>query len=503
MKKTYSERAYQREAQEKARDAIRSGHKRIILQLPCGGGKTVIAAEITKSAKAKGNKVLFLVNRRELVFQARDKMRDYGLRCGVIMAGEPHDHEADTQVASMQTYVRRMDLDELRFNRWWHDSDLIFVDECHTSISPTYQKILRAYGDRAIVIGLTATPCRSDGRGLGAYYSKIVKTISTGDLIDQGFLTPYRYFAPFTPDLSDVPIVANDYSLGYLGEKLNRKHLIGDIYENWSIICPDRPTIIFATTIKHSLAIAQRFQEAGVAAEHIDHKTPKGERDIILKRYLYRDVQVLVNQGILCEGTDLPLTSCIVFARPTKSYGRFVQMGGRGGRPSDETGKRDCIILDHGGCVNEHGFLEDDREWSLDDKQKAWHSYLPPEKEERPVICQTCGCVTKGGTVCPQCGSPIKRYGKNVDTREGELVEVGKREKYTEVEKRQFYGMCKWVCLQKGYQEGYISHKFKEKFGVWPKGFKDTAPIIPDQGFRNWMKHINIKRAKAKAKGMR
>jgi len=498
--KIFEKRQYQLDAVEKARYNVGLGHKHIIIHAPTGSGKTKIASDITMLGRAKKKKILFLANRRELIFQAKGTLEETGLTCGLIMAGEPHNHDADIQVASMQTYIRRMDLDELKFNRWWHDADIIFVDECHTSISPSYMKILQAYGDRAVVIGLTATPCRSDGRGLGEYYSKIVKTVGIGELIKLGYLVPFRYFAPTLPDYSDAPPLVNgDYAIGYLGQKLNQKKLIGDIYDNWSQICPDRPTIIFATTIAHSIALQQQFLSRGIEARHLDHKTPKDYRADSLDRFNNGRLQVLVNHGILCEGTDLPPAACIILARGTKSLGRYIQMGGRGSRTSEETGKIDCIILDHGGCINEHGFLETDYEWTLDGKKKAWQKQAVEAEEHKPMICSACGAVMDGLTICPDCGSPMKKYGKMREVEDGELKEVGKKE-FTMADKRQFYGMCEFYRIEKGYSAGWASHKYRDKFGVWPHQVQDTIPIQPDQKFLNWITYCNIKHAKSKGK---
>ena len=495
-------RDYQSCAVEEIRKAMKAGKKRIIYFAPCGSGKTATSSDIISKVHAKGKKVLFLANRRELIFQAKTTLEKFGIDCGIIMAGEEKKLSAQVQIASMQTYVKRMDLDDLEFNKWWHQADLIICDECQTSISPSWQKILKAYGDM-FVIGLSGSPARADGRGLGEYYDEIISTIGTKELIDQGFLVPPRYFAPSTPDLSGIPMVMNDYSKRVLGERVNKPKLIGDIYHNWASICPDRSTIIFATNVKHSIKIEEIFNSNGVMARHVDAHTPHEVRAKVFDDFQAGELQVIVNVGIACEGTDLPIASCIVLARPTKSLGRYIQMGGRGSRPF--SGKRDCIILDHAGCLAEHGPLEIERHWSLDGKEIAWKKAELKEKEKQPRKCPACHRVLfDGEESCPDCGSPVKQFGRNIEVGEGTLKEVGKKEA-TAVEKRRFWGMLLGYQIArkeagKNCADGFLGHKFKAKFGVWPRDMNDVLPILPDRAFLNWITYQNIKFAKSKHK---
>jgi superfamily II DNA or RNA helicase len=499
------EREFQTITIDKARNAVASGLKKIIIQASTGSGKTVMAARITQSAREKNKKVLFLANRRELIFQAKKTLEFAGLNCGLVMAGEIPNHDADIQVASMQTYVRRMDLDELQFNRWWHDADLIFVDECHSSISPTYQKILKAYDDKKIVIGLTATPCRGDGRGLGEYYEQIISAIGTQELIDLKYLVPPRYFVPPTDlDLTNMgSLVMNDWNKKTLGERVNKPKLIGDIYHNWASICPTRSTIIFATNVKHSIAIEKTFLSHDVTAKHIDAHTPYEERAQAFEDFESGRLQVIVNVGVACEGTDLPIASCIVLARPTKSLGKYIQMCGRGARIYP--GKHDFFVLDHARCLEEHGRLEAPIEWTLDGKEIAWKKTEPIKKEKQPVVCPACNRVMfEGETVCPDCGTGVVRFGKDIEVEDGNLSEIS-TEKATIIEKRKFYGQLLGFQIMKRehgkfYNDGWVAHKYKDKFGVWPRGMSDVVPIVPDKAFINWITYQNIRYAKQKAK---
>ena len=489
-------RDYQIDTVNRVRESMIAGNKRVILQAACGAGKTCMFSDIAKKAHTKGKKILFLANRRELIYQAKKTLESCGLTCGVIMAGEESQLDAQIQIASQQTYVRRMDLEELRFNQWWHNADLICCDECHSSISPTFQKILKNYEGKHI-IGLTATPCRGDGRGLGEFYDDIVPAISISDLIEKQYLVPVKYYAPSTPDLSGIKTVAGDYDKKELGERVNTKKLVGDIYENWSTICPDRPTIIFATNVAHSIAIKEQFERNGVSIAHVDAKTPKEERDEALDGLKRGSIQVITNVGILCEGFDFPEASCIVLARPTKSLGLYIQMGGRGLRIAK--GKDHVKILDHAGCLENLGRIEWDREWSLDGKNKAWKEKKPKEKKETKQLlkCPSCHAVFEGEKNCPDCGSELKTFGKKIETEEGELKEVGKG-KATVAEKRMYLGMLKaWVPRQKNNNPKRIIGAFRGRYGIWPHhSYADVAPIEPDEAFINRMRHEAIKFAK-------
>lgn len=495
-------RQYQVEAIERIRQVIRTtGKKRIILQAACGAGKTIISADIVSSAIQKGKRVLFLINRRDLVKQTVQKFEDYGIgdEVGIIMAGEEPALGKPVQVASIQTYGRRIKLvDGNGVATWMHSADLVIFDEAHSSIAQTYKKILDLYKKDSVILGLTATPCRSDGRGLGEIFQEIIPCIGIADLIKQGFLVPMVHYGPSTPDLSKIRTVAGDYDNKQLGGVMDVPKLVGDIYENWLKLAGDRQTVIFAVNVKHSKHIRDHFLARGISIDHIDANTPDEDREGIYKRFESGDTQVLTNVGICTEGSDFPSVSCIVLARPTKSYGRYIQMAGRGLRPF--TGKKECILLDHSGCVDAHGFVDDEMVWTLDDKARAWKEKKPRKKEKKILTCEMCAhCFT--GPRCPRCGNEVKGYGKKIEAVDAELIELGKhRKKATTDEKRRFYGMAEYTRRLKGYAPGWSAHFFKSKFGTWPNAYKDQGPIEPDQAFRNYLTYQVIRWRKMREK---
>ena len=313
-----------------------------------------------------------------------------------------------------------------------------------------------------------------------------------------GFLVPMIHYGPTAPDLKKIKITAGDYNKKELGHVMGQPKLIGDIYDNWMKIADARQTVIFAVNVKHSKHIRDLFNRRGVACEHIDAHTNDEDREGVYRRFENGDTRILTNVGICTEGSDFPFVGCIVIARPTKSYGRYIQMAGRGLRP--DKGKNDCILLDHAGCIKAHGFVDDEMYWTLNDKEKAWKK--PPKKKEKPSLtCDMCSHEFRGKR-CPQCGYEIKDYGKKIEAIEAELQEMGrtKKEKATMEDKALFFGMLEYYRREKGYAQGWASHQFKEKFGVWPNSFKNCDPVEPNDKFRNYIKYLNIKWAKSKKK---
>ena len=489
-------REYQTDAIEKMRASLRSGNHNVILQAACGSGKTIIAAEIVKCALEKGNNVIFLQNRRDLVHQTVQKFEDYGLGdyIGVVMAGEEPSLGKPLQVVSIQTYGRRIKLG----GDWELKAKLVIFDECHSAVAKTYKEIIDQYKDSTI-LGLTATPCRADGRGLGAIYDDIVPCVGISELIGMGYLVPMIHYGPAAPDLEKIKITAGDYNKKELGNVMDQPKLVGDIYDNWMEICEGRQTIIFAVNVKHSKHIRDLFNRRGVVCEHIDAHTNDEDRVGVYNRFESGDTRILTNVGICTEGSDFPFVKCIVIARPTKSYGRYIQMAGRGLRP--DKGKSDCILLDHSGCIEQHGLVDDGMVWSLNDKEKAWKKPKMKEKKEHPLTCEMCSHVFCGKR-CPRCGFEVKDYGKKIEAIEAKLEQIGEKgkKKATTEDKRIFYGMLTYYRRMKGYQEGWAAHKFKSKFGIWPNHYKEQGPIEPDMKFDNWIKYQNIKWAKSKNK---
>lgn len=488
-------RDYQQTAIGKLRSTLRAGKRRPVMVVPTGGGKSIIFGQVIANCVANGKTVLWLVHRRNLVQQMATVLNDhFDIRPGIIMAGIESDVYQPVQLSTIQSYARRIQLDDLERNKFYIRAALVLVDESHRSVSKSYQDVLNLYADK-IIIGCTATPMRADQRGLGEVYDSIVDVTNVQELTEAGHLSPVRYFAPVAIDLAGVKTAGGDYVVKDLGARVNSKKLNGDVVENWLKHAESRKTIVFAVNVKHSIALCEAFNRAGVAAEHLDARSSDDERDEVFDRMSRGDTTVICNVALYQEGLDVPDVSCIVMARPTKSLGLWRQCGGRGLRIFD--GKDNLLVLDHGNVLEENGLLADPIEWSLDGKKKAWAKKKKP-KERQPVKCQTCNLVFEGSSVCPDCGSPVKTFGKLVETVDADLQELGAKKRASMAEKRIWYGMLKHYQRAKGFKAGWVSHKYKERMGVWPRKMDSVAPIEPNQEFQNWMTHQRIKWAKSK-----
>ena len=489
-------RSYQSEIVSAVRQKIVNGVKKILLVLSTGSGKTAVMFEMSRLAVKKGGKVLLLVHRRDLAFQTANKFKEYGLESGIIMSGVELDFSKPIQIASVWTYNRRLDLSPHDFNIFFVDASLILIDEAHRSLSNVFQKVMDNY-DNKVVVGVTATPCLSSGKPMGKMYDSLVDTIPISRLIDECHLVPCVYYGGTTANLKDLKTVKGDWDIKELGRRSDKPELIGDVIDNWLRIAPDRQTIVFGVNRKHSKHLRDSFLRHGIATAYLDAFSPDEEREDVLTRYANREIQVIVNVALFQEFLDAPITSCIVIARCTKSMGLYRQLCGRGLRPHPESGKTSCTIIDHGGCVQRLGYIDDDIEWTLEGKGKAYEVKKPREKEAKIFECEMCRFLFTGPR-CPQCGTMIKDYGKKIATTDDELKLLkGKKVPPTAEEKRSFYAMLLWHCGEKKYSQGWAFHKYSEKYKEKPN-FKGVVPMEPDDIFKRYITYLNIRFAKSK-----
>jgi superfamily II DNA or RNA helicase len=491
-------RPYQIDAVADLEHAIAAGERRIILVAPTGSGKTLIACELIRALTERFPSVLVLSHRLEIITQTSAKLYAHGIAHGTIKAGfTPRPMEC-VQVASVQTlWARAMRAQTMTLP----PAELIIVDEAHHTPAQTYRKLIEAYPN-AVVIGLTATPCRGDGRGLGSIYTVMIECPQVPDLIELGWLVRSRVYAPVTPNLRGVRIRAGDYVEEQLAGRMDDAKLIGDVVTHWHKFSERRRTIVFAVNVSHSLHLRNEFVRSGVRAEHLDGATPTPERDAILARLASGETELVTNCMVLTEGFDLSDIGCITLARPTKKMGLFRQMIGRGLRPAD--GKRDCIILDHAGAVYEHGLPEDRVEWPLAPDRKAAapaHTARRINKAGKLLECSQCSALRLAGEPCPHCGFLPQRPARDVPVREGELglVSNGRaRAAPNDPEtRRRWHGMLAHIARERGYKPGWVAHKYKEKFGFFPNWNSSPNPIPPTPEVNSWVRSRAIAYAKS------
>jgi len=350
-------------------------------------------------------------------------------------------------------------------------------------------------------IGLTATPARSDGRGLGEHYDDMVFGPSVAELTEMGMLVPLRYFGADKADLSKVRMQAGDYHQTDLGEAMNQPKLVGDVVQNWLRLCPDRLTVVFAVNRAHAMALREEFLSAGVSAGYIDGETPNDERHEIFAAMEAGDMRVLCSVDVVSMGWDLPLVSCGIIARPTKSIARYLQAVGRIMRIHPL--KSDAYVIDHAGAVDEMGFADDPQPWSLDGASKIQERKAAAEKKEpKPIECHQCHRVFKPAKKCPGCGHDMGgRAAKAIEAHEAELQEIDRKtraakpQSYTMADKQAWWSAFLQIAESRGKTRSLALALYKAKFGVWPRGLSED-PASPSPEMLSWEHSQRIRFAK-------
>lgn len=509
---TFELRDYQAEAIAKTYERVAEGHRPIICS-QCGSGKTVMAAHIAKDAMEEDRRVIWMTGREEIIRQAYRTfsdvcgIRNVGVLCAALENETPWHFYPKITLASWDTLKARWHKSET----WKIPAELVIVDEAHLSLSPKMSETIMPYYQDRTVIGMTATPSRRNGRGLGSYYTRIIQVRSTQQLIDDGHLAPCEYWSGSHPDTEKLPIdpKTGEFRPQELGAAHRSGALIGDVVKHWLKRASDRHTIVFAVDIAHAVALCENFQEAGVAAEVIHSKMRRETRDRISEQFRAGAFQVLVNVGIATYGYDVPEVNCVVVARATRSIVLWHQMLGRGIRPK---GGDYCIVLDHGNNWRRLGCIEDEIRWRLDAGRTAAVNTTregDPSRnknpEAPPTECGNCRYVFQRSRVCPKCGWEKPVRGKNVETLDGELVRVRKaRGPEFSDEQREFFLMLRHYQESKRYSFGWALHQFEKKHKTLPPKAWNRMPTIPPSAqVRSWIRSRQIAFAKAQQKQKR
>lgn len=401
-------RYYQLNLIDQIRELMKKGNRRICLQAPTGSGKTVMIAFMVWKATQGGKRVLFVVHRRELIEQSLATFRKFGLAPGVISAGyKPSD--SLIQIASVQTLSRRKK----------PDADLCIWDESHHICANTWKKLFAFYAS-AYHIGLTATPCRLDGKGLKDFFDHLVLGPTIPWLIENDYLSTFQMFAPPGLSTESVKVRMGDFDKEGLTEQASKPEVMGSALTEYKRHCDGQQAIIFSPSIIHSMRMEKEFNLHGIKSCHLDGKTDDTTRAEIVKAFREKEIKVLTNVDLFGEGFDVPGIHCVIDMAPTLSLGKYLQRVGRGLRP--DIGKDIATFLDHAGNVYRHGLPDQERQWTLEGVEKTTRK----SSSESVRICSSCFAAQAPALVCRYCGATFEIKPREILETEGSLKKIEK-----------------------------------------------------------------------------
>ena len=477
-------RDYQEEVITGCRSAYSQGKKAPLLVLPTGAGKTICFCYVAQSASEKGSRVIIIVHRQELIYQTSESLKMFGVDHGIISPEFPHT-DKPIQIAMVQTIGNRLK----RLTK----PDLIVVDEAHHTTSATYKRVIE-WGE-CRVLGVTATPCRLDGKGLGNIFDEMVIGISVKELIAMGHLSPYRYYSMPIKIKNKLHKSMGDYKKDEVNH-ISDTAIAGDIVGEWEKRALNEPTIVFCPSVSASERVAKLFQEKGYNFESLSGNMKRDHRKKLISGLADGSVTGITSCDVVSEGTDIPVASCAILIRKTASRSIFLQQVGRVLRPVD--GKT-AVVIDMVQNFMEHGAPCEERVWSLStDKKKI----KAKEKNEPFNQCDECFCIfPKDDDKCPECGWKVP---------EKETPEISFDSSYTlqEVDfssprnkgnfQKKFGEFCQTV---KGYKKGMAYHKYKEWNSLgcnpdeasrdkWKEIYEATDKSFMFENYVNWNKKL-------------
>lgn len=431
-------RDYQVQLISDIHSAWRHGYKRPCAVMPCGAGKSLTAAEISKRTTANGKRVLFLVHRQELCEQIFDTFTEYGVDMALC------------EVGMVQTISRRLSRQP--------PPSLIITDENHHCLAASYRKIYDYFPD-TYCIGFTATPIRLNGGGLGEVNDILIMGPSVRELISRDCLSDFDYYAPPVADLSGLRSRAGDYSAEDVEKILNKPKIYGDVVGYYRQLADGKQAVCYCAGITSSRNMAKTFNENGISAAHIDGETPKAERAETIEKFRCGELKILCNVDLISEGFDVPDCAAVILLRPTKSLTLYIQQSMRCMRY--KPGKR-ALIIDHVGNVHRFGLPDQEFTWSLDPKPQSKREKTDADFKIRQ--CPECFCTHLTAAVCPNCG-----YVYPARKRTVEEVKAARLALITEtVKKYQKPSECRTreelraYAKLKGYKPGWVYYASRE-----------------------------------------
>lgn len=555
---------------EKVREAIGRGVKRIMLQLPTGGGKTLLSTAVILSGQERGNRSCFTVPAISLVDQTVGAFASEGLNAVGVIQGDHELYNPDmpTQVASVQTLAARspekakqrriasiksaitkaekkrdeafvklrereagmlFDLDietaEIedahsavmdRLNADMREAEaqayhgsrphvkFVLVDEAHEQHRAVYDWM--ADEPNTIFIGLSATPWT---RGLADHWEELIIVSTIQEMIDDGFLSDFVVYAPDSPDLSKLKVRNGEYTEASTEELMSDDRLVGNVLKTWREKGTPDKTLVFAVNRAHAQKLEREFENDGVRTGYIDMDTSRNDRREIGEKFHSGEIQVVFNVGTLTKGVDWDVRT-LSLVRPMRSESLYVQIIGRALRTAP--GKDVAIILDHSSTTENLGFVTDIHHEKLrkgvkDDDEREYDEQHEKAREERkPIVCPRCTTQykLKGEPICPSCGFKIEGQVKNagpseIENDDGDLKEISRNRKVTKEDKQRFYSELLSIQRARGRADGWTAHKYRDKFGVWPRGLS-RSELPPSPETSSWVRSRDIAYAKSQAR---
>lgn len=457
-------RPYQERLVDGCRDAFRAGHRAVVVAAPCRSGKTHTFAYMGARAAEKGLSVLALAHREMLIEQASATFGEHGIEHGLILAGRP-GNRIPVQLGMMGTVARR--IDKIR------PPDLLILDEAHRALGAQYRAILAAF-PRARALLFTATPARTDGRGLGEVADTIVMGPQPRELIELGNLCQPRIFTvPLDVDLSAIKNIDGIAGMSKAAALMDRPSITGDVIEHYRTYADGKTFIVFCSGVQHAANVARQFTEAGIPTRNIDGSHTRDERRDIMTALRSGQVLGITSSDLISEGVDLPSVHCTIHLRRTSSIIIYIQQYFRSLTP--EPGKNFGVILDHVGNFDRFGYPQADREWSLDGK----HDHNKQALANRLTVrrCKECFMIYEPHLgSCPFCGATAEVGSRVLEERDGALVEVTERDIRKEVLASAKYADALAACQSpeqiremanaRGYRSTWAILRVMERFAV-------------------------------------
>jgi superfamily II DNA or RNA helicase len=442
---------------------------------PCGSGKSIIQGMIAKMTTDKGNTVLFLVHRKELVEQITETFK----ACEVNMDL--------CKIGMVQTITRNLEKEKT--------PAVIITDENHHCLAKSYLKIYEKF-NKSIKLGFTATPIRLGGKGLHPVYDKLLIGPSVEWLINNKRLSPYQYYSIKLADTSKLHVKQGDFEKKEVSELMEKSCIYGDTIENYKKYADGKKTIVYCSSIKSSLATAEEFNKNSIKAIHLDSNTSSGDRKQAIDDFRAGKITVLCNVDLFGEGFDVPDCECVILLRPTKSLSLHVQQSMRAMRYKPD---KTAVIIDHVGNCYEHCLPDQEITWTLEDQEKKKNKKKNEDEDMKIKECPECFLVIKQELkICPYCNHEFVANRNELEKIESELKLISSNDIKASLRYKPMKHYMKIKTLEtmidfqeaKNYKSGWLLHKLDERKNYLKICFEDLKRIQKTNGYKfGWVLH--------------